>query len=455
MQASPARYQHKRLCLLLVGLTALAYCWGASVTTARVSASSLRRSAIVRAVEQARPSVVSINGQKTIRSNEPEDAEDATRRVNGMGTGVIIDPRGYVITNYHVVEGVRQINVTLSDGRTYVAKLVAHDPDTDLAIVRIPITDELPLARIGTSTDLMQGEQVVAIGNAYGYDDTVTCGFISALHRTVQVSDSQKYYDLIQTDASINPGNSGGPLLNIDGEMIGINVAVRVGAQGIGFAIPIDLAMAVAGELMSVERLGGVWHGVLGQPQYAAEGAKFVIKSVREGSPAERAGLGAGDVVRAIGSQNVQRQLDVERALLSARHGDEVSLSVQRGQLSLTIRLVVETAPRDPVASTLSDRYWRTLGVKLMPVATSQLRELGASYNGGLQVTALRPDGPAARQGMRKGDVLVGMHKWETVSLDNVNYILNRPDLHKSGRVKFFVLRGSETLYGHLPLPTE
>ena len=148
-----------------------------------------------------------------------------------MGTGVVIDPRGYIITNYHVVNGVRDIQVTLADGERYIAKLVARDPETDLAIIKIDAKQEIPVISIGTSSDLMTGETVIAMGNAYGYEHTVTRGIVSALRRSVQVNEAQNYDDLIQTDASINPGNSGGPLLNIDGEMIGINVAVRAGAR--------------------------------------------------------------------------------------------------------------------------------------------------------------------------------------------------------------------------------
>ena len=160
-----------------------------------------------------------------------------------MGTGTIVDERGYILTNYHVVSDVRRIEVTLDDGRGCTAELVAYDAAADLAVIKIPAPKPLPVIRIGTSSDLMEGESVIALGNAFGYEQTVTRGIISALGRDVQVSDTQAYDDLIQTDASINPGNSGGPLLNIDGEMIGVNVAVRAGAQGIGFAIPIDNAL--------------------------------------------------------------------------------------------------------------------------------------------------------------------------------------------------------------------
>ncbi|HEV3025430.1 MAG TPA: trypsin-like peptidase domain-containing protein, partial [Pirellulales bacterium] len=222
------------------------------------------RDPIVVAVKQAKQAIVNIHGEKTVPSEGATTAGgDVGRRVNGMGTGVIIDPRGYVMTNHHVVDGVKRISVTTADHDSYIATLVSHDPQTDLAIIKIDPDGPLPVINIGTSCDLLLGETVVAVGNAFGYEHTVTKGIISALHRTVQVSDAQNYDDLIQTDASINPGNSGGPLLNVDGQMIGLNVAVRAGAQGIGFAIPTDKVMEVAAELLSAKRLQHIWHGVV------------------------------------------------------------------------------------------------------------------------------------------------------------------------------------------------
>jgi len=206
-----------------------------------------------------------------------------------------------VLTNHHVVEGVKRIRVTLANGRACIAKLVAHDPVTDLAIIKIPVKQRMPTINIGSSRDILTGETVIAVGNAYGYEHTVTTGVVSAQHRSVQVNDSQDYPDLIQTDASINPGNSGGPLLNIDGEMIGINVAVRVGAQGIGFAIPVDKAMRVAARLMSVERLRGVWHGVVHEDVVRGNQQVVIVRDIKSGSPAQLAGIKQGDVIRSIG----------------------------------------------------------------------------------------------------------------------------------------------------------
>ncbi len=420
-------------------------------------ASELRHTAIVRAVEGARASVINIHGQKTVRLSDDAQgpgAADAFRQVNGMGTGVVIDPRGYVITNYHVVEGVGEIQVATIDQKVVTAQLVAHDAKTDLAIIKIPTEHKLPAIRIGSSTDLMPGEPVIAVGNAYGYEHTVTRGIISALHRTVQVSDEQKYHDLIQTDASINPGNSGGPLLNIDGEMIGINVAVRVGAQGIGFAIPVDQVMDVAARLLSAERLDNISHGVVEITKWDNETPHCVVQSVRTNSPAEKGGLLAGDIVESVGENHIDRALDLERAFLGRKVGEEVALAVRRDGQPKTISIVIGQGEALVGARPIDDRTWDVLGMKLDVLSADVLQRYNTRYRGGLKVVAVRSDSPAAEQGIRRGDILVGMHIWETISPDNVAYILNREDFADLQPVKFYILRGSETLYGHMNVST-
>jgi serine protease Do len=414
-------------------------------------ASELRRTPIVEAVEKAAPSVVNIHGRKTVPAGEVQFSSDAGRQVNGMGTGVVIDERGYIITNYHVIEGVRQIQVTLADGSTAIGRLVENDPRTDLAIIKVDVEKSMPVIRIGASRDLMVGEPVVAVGNAYGYPHTASRGIISALHRTVQVSEEQKYNDLIQTDAAINPGNSGGPLLNIDGEMIGINVAVRVGAQGIGFAIPVDEAMQVAAQLMSVERRDQIWHGLEGEAVHQSEPEstfRFVVRKVKPGSPAEAAGLQAGDEIVALGEVAVSRALDVERALMGRKTGDTAPVRVRREGEEKSITLTLAAAPQQAVAS--DEAVWTSFGLRLEPIASDTFQKLNSRYRGGLRVSAVRPGSPAAAEGIRRGDVLVGMHIWETITLDNVRYILNRPDFTQLRPLKFYILRGEETLYGHL-----
>ncbi|MHB0960461.1 MAG: trypsin-like peptidase domain-containing protein [Pirellulaceae bacterium] len=413
--------------------------------------SSLRRSAIVQAVMAARPSVVNIHGRKTLPAEyEGEGTIDASHQVNGMGTGIVIDERGYIITNYHVVEGVKRIRATLADGTTVVAELVANDPQMDLAIIKIPDEKVFPVIRLGTSTDVMQGETVVAVGNAYGYEHTVTEGIISALHRTVQVSDFQKYADLIQTDASINPGNSGGPLLNIDGDMIGINVAVRVGAQGIGFAIPVDDAMEVAANLLSCERVSHITYGAQLKTDTTQSEGRVLVVAVTADGPAAQAGLQTDDVILMVGDRPIERRLDVERALIGRAAGDEVAWEIRRAGEAMTLTMVL--AEGDGSQLTVSDLAWSQLGFRLTPIASSAFRKYHSRYRGGLKVDEVRDGSPAQQHGIRRGDVLVGVHKWETISEDNVSYILNSAEFKATQPFKFYILRNGETLYGSMQL---
>ncbi|MDP7017293.1 MAG: trypsin-like peptidase domain-containing protein, partial [Pirellulaceae bacterium] len=297
----------------------------------RLQASPKRRTPIVEAYERVSHAVVNIHGRKRLPADTIVSAEDF-RQVNGMGTGVVIDERGYILTNSHVVDGVANIQVSFVDETSTTARLVANDPASDLAVIKINLDRKFPAIPVGTSHDLMRGEPVIAIGNAFGYTHTVSNGIISALHRSVKISDTQEYRNLIQTNASINPGNSGGPLLNIDGEMIGINVAVRVGAQGIGFALPVDDAMQVAAKLLTTRRIDDTTHGVIGET--VREGtlaeAKFVVKRVESGSPAAKAGLKKGDVVVEVDRREIVRSLDFERALLGREQGEEIPVQVDR-----------------------------------------------------------------------------------------------------------------------------
>ncbi len=414
-------------------------------------ASELRRTPIARAIQEAAPSIVNIHGRKTLRSGQNDATSGAEREVNGMGTGVVIDERGYILTNFHVVDGVANIQVTLVDDHTVIGRVIGHDTKTDLAVIKIEVNEPLPVIRVGTSNDLMVGESVVAVGNAYGYQHTATQGIISALHRSVQVSDNQKYHDLIQTDASINPGNSGGPLMNVDGDVIAINVAVRVGAQGIGFAIPIDEAMDVAANLMSAERVDHLAHGVVGKTERIDDTPRFLLTSVQKDSPAEVAGLRSGDVITKVDQQPVSRTLDFERHVLGHHAGDAVNVSALRGDqiLQFSMKLVELPEQKQP---NVNVRAWEVLGMRLETVPSGAFRQITSRYHGGLKVASIRPDGPAAKQGIRPGDILVGIHKWETVSLENVAYIIGSDDVPANQPVKFFIVRGGETLYGTLRL---
>ena len=431
----------------------LASCVGCLLLATPTVASELRQTPIVKAVQTVRASVVNIRGEKTVVTPVGQTASaDANRRVNGMGTGVIIDARGYIMTNHHVVDGVREIVVTLADGSRHKANLVARDMETDLAVIKIDAQKPLPVIPIGTSSDLMPGETVIAVGNAYGYEHTVTRGIVSALHRAVQVSDAQFYDDLIQTDASINPGNSGGPLLNIDGQMIGINVAVRAGAQGIGFAIPVNKVASIAAALLASCNVNQTWIGVASSNDATEPRQGMLVGAVQPQSPADDAGLAPGDLITRVDDAEIQWPLDFQRAMLDRKPGDEIRLTVRRGQQPLTLNLILGDVPK-AIKPTLQPA-WELLGVELRPIANDEFhKNRQTRYRGGLAVAAVRPNSPAASQGIVPGDVLVGMHIWETVTLENVAYILKRPDFERLSPIKFFILRGDETLYGFFSVP--
>jgi serine protease Do len=448
-RANRARLQAVVLVILPV------FCGATEIATAR-EISAERLTPVVRAVRAARSAVVSIQGQKSVSGGEDGTSPDGPRQVNGMGTGTIIDERGYILTNYHVVSDVRHIHVSLDDGRSCMAELVAYDTAADLAIVKIPTTKPLDVIRIGTSGDLMEGESVIALGNAFGYEQTITRGIISALGRDVQVSDTQSYDDLIQTDASINPGNSGGPLLNIDGEMIGVNVAVRAGAQGIGFAIPVDSALEVAAELLNVQRLQGKWHGVVSHADADPTGPLH-IERVLDDSPAAQVGLLAGDEVLRVGATPVTRPLDLERIFLDRGCGESLPVEVRRDGQSLVLELalaeyqgIAATTRRSAASRSDQAQVWSILGLKLSQEPRSTFQRRNTRYRGGMRVEEVRPDSPAAQQGIAPGDILVGMHRWETASDQDIQYIITRPNLAQMGKLKFYVLRGQDTLYGHL-----
>jgi serine protease Do len=444
----------------------LIYCWGASICTlalclwglpAGAAASELRHSPIVKAVQRARPSVVNIRGEKTIASTTaPGAVSENAHRVNGMGTGVVIDPRGYIVTNYHVVDGVREIQVTLASEEKFVARLIARDLETDLAVIKIDCPEKLPVINVGTSSDLMPGETVIAVGNAFGYEHTVTNGIISALHRTVQVNDAQFYNDVIQTNAAINPGNSGGPLLNIDGEMIGVNVAVRAGAQNIAFAIPVDKVAGVAADLVAAYNARKGFHGLtLAKQPSAGEGV--TVATVTADSPAAAAGIEPGDVVKQIGEVEIQRPLDFHRAMLEASPGEKFGLVIDRKHEKLTLNVTLAQSNLKEVGKEprlVSQPAWDMLGLELKPIPLDEFRQTYQStyYHGGLTVSSVRANSPAENQGIRPGDVLVGLHDRETISPENVAWILSRPDFAAMNPLKFYILRGNETRYGYIPV---
>lgn len=466
---SSAASRDQNLPPMLLRPLASGLCVVALIAGSLAFASELRMTPAVKAIQRALPSVVNIHSEKSA-----DDADSLLtgkdRKINGMGTGIIVDERGYIVTNYHVVAGVESLRATLFDGSTYTARVISHDKKHDLAIIKVDASKPLTVMPLGTSSDLMLGETVFAIGNAFGYENTATQGLISALKRDVEVNEKQGYKNLIQTDASINPGNSGGPLINMDGEVIGINVAIRAGAQRIGFAIPMDDARRIIAELLSSERLAQTYHGAILTDVKKGEQRYLRIDGLKPNSPAEQAGLRVGDVVTKVGAISIVDATDFERACLGRPAGEKVEVTLRRGDKTETISMtlaslaggrrhsseatqaIVRAQNEEPVY----EKAYRLMGIRIVPIAETERKLLGNKYRGGMKVTEVNPKSTAAQNGIRVGDVLVGLHVWETVNYDNVNYVLDHQQLASFNPLKFYILRGNETLYGHLQVtPTQ
>jgi serine protease Do len=444
---------------LLMGTTLV----GLMATAASADMNS-RKTPVSEAVRKALPSVVSISSEKKAASTSrwPFSSEESQRpRVSGMGTGVIIDGRGFILTNHHVVDKVQGIEVHLFDGTNLPARVIQFDKEMDLAVLKVDAGRPLIAVAMGTSADLMLGETVITIGNAFGYENTISQGIVGSLKRNVTLSDEQVYRNLIQTDACINPGNSGGPLINIDGELVGINVATRSGAQGIGFALPIDDVKRAATEMMSTRRLALKWHGLVAGELLHTEGRKVLLSEVQPNSPAEAAGFRPGDHLVRIGELPVTNALDVERALLDAQPGQPTTVLVRRDgkdqELPLDIRPMGRAA--NPIVNGNIDattQVLRTLGIKVTPVDSGYVAAASPQLHGGLYVESVEANSPAGRASILKGDILVGMNvgtrHWETIQPANVLYILRQPEVAHSQLLPFYIVRSNSIHQGSMSL---
>ena len=448
--------------LALTSLLGLSLCLPSALVFAEEH-SSLRHTATVRAIQAAEPAVVNIEGNKPAN---PAAAD--SQQVNGMGAGVIIDSRGYILTNQHVVQDVGRIEITLHDGTRHIGRLIARDTATDLALVKVSSKTPLPVIRCGTSSDLLRGERVIAIGNPFGYHHTVTEGIVSALHRDIPVNGTQNYPDLIQTDASINPGNSGGPLLNADGEMIGINAAVRIGAQGIGFAIPVDKAIEIAADMIAQHRRGTFESPVGVSTKYTDGRARVEVVRSSGGE------LQHGDVLRQIADRPIRTRLDFEFALLDQLADAEIEVDVERSGSRFTSKLspasraissstamssaspaslsTPTTRAQLASTSTVQDQVYRMLGLRLEVADAARIRQNDASYKGGLQVVAVRHGSPAYVAQIQTGDVLVGLLEWQTPNWDDLAWILKADEFKANPSPKFHIMRSKEVFWGRMDI---
>jgi len=312
--------------------------------------------AVTAAAEKVSPSVVNIevrqipDSRQAAPSGRPAEAR-------GSGSGFVFTPDGFILTNSHVVHGASKLGVTLSDGRSFEARLIGEDPDTDLAVIRID-GDHLMPAALGDSKSIRVGQLVVAIGNPYGFQCTVTAGVVSALGRSLRSQSGRLIDDVIQTDAALNPGNSGGPLVTSRGEVIGVNTAVILPAQGLCFATAINTAKFVAGLLLRDGKIRRGHIGVAGQNvvlhrrqvllNNLAVASGILVVSLEPNGPADRAGLKEGDVIVAYGKQPVSSIDDLHRLLTEEQLGVKVGLTVLRGGEKTMLDVVPEESARSP-----------------------------------------------------------------------------------------------------------
>ncbi len=401
-----------------------------------------RETPVVHAVKRVAPAVVNINSEHEVRSRRSpfsgfsmdpffdsffkdffDPGFERRYKRTSLGSGVIIDgKRGFILTNAHVIARTGKISVTLKDEREFEAKIVGADPDSDLAVLRVDSPETLPSLEMGNSDGLLIGETVIAIGNPFGFSHTVTTGVISALNRSIRTED-RVFSDFIQTDASINPGNSGGPLLNIHGDLIGINTAIYAKAQGIGFAIPINRSRRIVQDLIRYGEVVTSWFGIVVQDldervsRYLGltQSKGVLVKAVEPESPAEKSGLQNGDVLLAVGNQKVSSTEDYLAAVKQVAVGDTVSLRLVRKNREKVLSLTTRAYPLERAEALAL----QLLGIRVEnPDRRSALRNR-ARVPEGVVITRIDPGSQLAQIGAQPGDIIRQMDEIAVRNVDD------------------------------------
>lgn len=362
-----------------------------------------------------------------------------------LGSGFILSEEGYILTNEHVISGAEQINVRLTDQRVFPGKVVGVDPKTDVAIIKIEADKPLPVAVLGDSDRLKVGQWALAIGNPFGLDSTLTVGVISATGRTdVGIED---YENFVQTDASINPGNSGGPLLNIYGEVIGVNTAIVASGQGIGFAIPINLAKQVADQLIDSGEVTRGWLGVSIQPLDADLAASFgldrvtgaLVTRVLPGTPAEKSGLQRGDVLLSLDGKPVRNVKELQLLVASSPLGANLPVEVLREGKRLTLHVVIVVRNREAQPTRERDQVLSSWIGMSFEVISQRVR-----------VAAIEPGSVAANAGVLTGDIILAINHNTVNSLTDVHTARRESQAKQS--VLLLIQRDETILYVALPI---
>jgi serine protease Do len=373
-----------------------------------------------------------------------------SHKQQGVGSGFIMSQDGYILTNNHVVEDADQIKVKLSNGKEYDGKVVGRDPKTDLALVKIDGAPDLQPLRLGNSEDLKVGSWVVAIGSPFGLEQTVTAGIVSAKGRVIG---SGPYDNFIQTDASINPGNSGGPLINMKGEVIGINTAIIASGQGIGFAIPINMAKDIAPQLQDKGHVTRGWLGVSIQemtPELAKsmglkEKKGALVAQVVTGSPAEKAGIEQGDVIVAFDGKEVADSKDLPRIVASTPVGKTVTVKLSREGKTTERQVKLGEMEEKGVEVSKAPSSHKALGIGVQNLTPEIAKELGVKKSAGVVVTRVEPESPAAEAGIQPGDVIQEVNRKPVKNVEDFAQKVEKANDKDS--VLLFIQRGPNNLF--------
>ena len=376
-----------------------------------------RRSAVVEAVQRASPAVVTVRTEVMVADRSADvfnwffqdfsGSRQQHRQTTSQGSGVVIDPKGLVLTNYHVIAAGGDVELEFTDGRKFPAEVVGGTPDHDLAVLSIKGQPKLPFVSMGTSHDLMIGESVIAIGNPFGLSHTVTVGVVSALHRTLH-TEEREFADFIQTDASINPGNSGGPLLTIDGQLVGVNTAIYNKAQGIGFAIPIDKAKRIVGDLVRYGKVRRPYFGFepqdltpeLAQSVGLSDVTGAMVAEIDAHGPAKGV-LQEGDTILDVEGARVSSEASLRLLLTDYTVGTAVNLTVLRAGQRRTVGLQPQEVQPDIALQRLRQRAGLT--VEAVSEADARRARVPAGL---ILVRSVAPGSPAARVGIQPGDLV-------------------------------------------------
>jgi serine protease Do len=372
--------------------------------------------------------------------------------LRSLGSGVIVDAAGIALTNAHVVERASEIEVITVDGSKHRAKVVGMDKKTDLAVLRLDDgKGRFPAARLGDSDKTQVGDWVIAVGSPFGLQATVTAGIISAKARQIGQG---VFDDFLQTDAAINPGNSGGPLVNMQGEIIGIATAIVAGGSGIGFAIPSNLARRIYTELLAKGKISRGWLGVAIQPLTPELAKSFGVKEpkgvlisdVVPDSPAAKAGLQAGDVVLEFDGKKMEAPGDLQRAVGFTAPGTGAKLKVWRDQGERTLELKVGEAPEEREARAPGPRPGRTvLGLEVRPLSPEMARQLNLKTTDGVVVVRVEDGGSAAEAGIQRGDVIREINRKRVQSIGDFERLTK--DVKEGDRLTLLLQRGPTSLY--------